>query len=239
MPETRTKSKKTTVVIAAYNEEPRISNVLKAVSNHPLVDEVIVVDDCSKDETSKVAASFGVKVLCNEKNLGKTLSVKRGIEAAKNDVIVLLDADLKGITHNDLARLIEPVLEGKVDWTLSLRANSWPWMRWIRMDWISGERVLRKELLDDPYIWSMPKIGFSLETLMNKSLLDHDTTFCSIFLKDLVTARKADKMGFWKGWLADMRMAFSIMKVLPLHRIIAQFLKMAYLSAEYRKRYNV
>ena len=231
--------KKLSVVIAAYNEEPRIENVLKIVVGHSLIDEVIVVDDCSHDKTSEVAARFNVKVLRNEKNLGKTLSVKKGVEVAKNDIIALLDADLRGITREEITMLANPVIEGKVDWTLSLRSNSWPWMKWVKMDWVSGERVIKKELLNDPLIWSRPEVGFGLETLMNKSLLGRQTKFCSVYLPTLTTERKSEKMGFFKGWYSDFKMVYLIMTVLPLYKVAGQFVQMAYLSNKYRKTLNV
>ena len=89
---------KVSVIIAAYNEEPRIAKVLTVVENDPLVDEVIVVNDGSSDKTAEVVKRFEVTLIENEKNLGKTLSVKKGIAKAKNEVVLLLDADIVGLT---------------------------------------------------------------------------------------------------------------------------------------------
>jgi glycosyltransferase involved in cell wall biosynthesis len=224
------------VVIAAYNEAPRIANVLKIVEHHPIIDEVIVVNDGSKDNTSEIVKKFDVTLIDNEKNMGKTLSVKRGIEASKSELIMLLDADLNGLTDESINRLAQPVLDGQVDWTLSLRDNSWGFMRLVRMDWVSGERVVPKELLLDPLIWSRPDIGFGLETLMNKSLLMKNKTFCSVRLPNVTNTIKSEKIGFFKGWMSDFKMINNISKVMPLHRMIGQFISMAYRNKKYTKK---
>lgn len=228
-------NKQISVVIAAYNEEPRIAEVLKIVENHPLIDEVIVINDGSKDNTSQVVKKFNVILIENEKNMGKTLSVKRGIEAAKNDLIMLLDADLVGLDSDAVTKLARPVLDNKVDWTLSLRKNSAGFMKVTKIDWISGERVIPKELLSDPLIWSRPDVGFGLETLMNISLLGQHKTFRSIYLPDLTITPKSGKVGLVQGIKGDIRMFRQIFKILPCHKMFGQFLKMAYLNHKYRK----
>lgn len=227
-------NKKISVIIAAYNEEPRIAEVLKIVEHHPLIDEVIVVNDGSADKTSEVVRKFDVKLIENEHNMGKTLSVKRGIEAAKNDLIMLLDADLKGLTANAVEKLAKPVLDGEVDWTLSLRGNSGGIMRLLKMDWVSGERVAPKEMLLDKSIWSRPDVGFGLETLMNKSFLAKKATFKSVYLPTLKITRKSEKIGFIQGWKGEFKMIRQICKVLPLHKVIGQFLTMAYYNNKKR-----
>lgn len=229
-------TKKISVVMAAYNEEPRIAEVLKIIDHHPLIDEVIVINDGSKDKTSEVAKKYNVTLLENEKNLGKTLTVKRGIEYAKNDLIMLLDADLVGLDSDAITKLAKPVLDGTVDWTISLRKNSAGIMKILKMDWISGERVVPKELLLDPLIWSRPNIGFGLETLMNMSLLQKKKTFCSVYLPDLSIVNKAEKIGNkTRGFIAECKMFGQIFKILPWYKMVAQFVRMAYLNRKYRK----
>lgn len=227
--------KKLSVIIAAYNEEPRIAKVLKIVEHHPLIDEVIVVNDGSVDRTTEVVRRFDVTLVENEHNLGKTLSIKKGIKLARNENILLIDADLNGLTDEAITDLAKPVLDGKVDWTLSLRGNSFGIMKLMQMDWVSGERVIPKKLLEDPLIWSRSEISYGLETLMNKSLLDRNKTFCSVYLPDLVIANKADKIGFWKGWFGEFKMVYQISRVMPLHKVIGQFITMARLNKRYRK----
>lgn len=226
--------KQLSVIIAAYNEEPRIAEVLKIVENHELVSEVIVVDDGSKDKTADVVKKYNVTLIENEKNMGKTLSIKRGIEAAKNDTVMLLDADLVGLDSAAISKLAEPVLSGKVDWALSVRGNSFGIMKLAQMDWVSGERVMSKKLLADDLIWSRPKIGFGLETLMNKSLLNQKATFVSVYLPELTITNKAQKIGLIKGVWGEVKMVGQISRVMPLHKVLAQFITMARLNHKYR-----
>ncbi len=223
---------KISLIIAAYNEESRIDKVLKIVEHHPLLDEVIVVNDGSKDHTADVVKKFNVTLINNEHNMGKTLSVKHGIEHAKNDIIMLLDADLKGLTAAAVEKLAKPVLDGEVDWTLSLRKNSAGFMRFFHMDWISGERVAPKKMLLAPLIWSRPDVGYGLETLMNKSFLDHGATFKSVFLPGVLITRKSEKIGLIQGWKDEIKMIKSITRVLPFHKMVWQFIRMVRLNGK-------
>lgn len=83
-----------TIVIPAFNEEEGIEEVVrrcKAVLSKG--DEIIVVDDGSVDRTSEIAEKMGVCVLRHEVNKGKAFALRTGFAAAKNDVLVTIDAD--------------------------------------------------------------------------------------------------------------------------------------------------
>jgi glycosyltransferase involved in cell wall biosynthesis len=230
------KNPKISVVIAAYNEAPRIANVLKVVENHPLIDEIIVVNDGSVDDTSKVVKKFNVTLIENKKNVGKTISVKKGVEIAKNDLIMLLDADLKGLTNKSIIDLAEPVLNGRVDWTLSMRGNTFKIIKLLKVDCLSGERVVPKALLFDPIIWSKPDVGYALESLMNKSLLGKNKTFESVYFRNVTNVIKADKVGHLIGWYKDIQMDIQISKVTSVRYFFGQFITMAYLNRKYSRR---
>ena len=73
----------------------------------------------------------------------------------------------------------------------------------LKVDWISGERAIRKDLLNDPLIWSKPEIGFSLETLMNKSFIDRGETFKSISLPNLKIVYKMVRLVFLKACMVN------------------------------------
>ena len=88
---------KLTVIVPAYNEEKVLGDVLddvkKIIAHKNYEAEVIVVDDGSTDKTSEIAKSKGVIILRHKKNRGYGAALKTGIQASKNEVIVILDGD--------------------------------------------------------------------------------------------------------------------------------------------------
>jgi len=100
------------VVIPAYNEEEHITKVITAAKNSDLVDEIIVIDDGSKDRTSEIAKKAGVKVFRSETNNGKGHAMLEGVQKSKGEVIVFLDGDLKNINSQKIDKMIIPVNNG-------------------------------------------------------------------------------------------------------------------------------
>ncbi|WP_319507392.1 glycosyltransferase family 2 protein [uncultured Methanolobus sp.] len=96
-------------VIPAFNEEVHIHDVIKKAKHY--VDEIIVVDDCSKDATAFIAQSLGVRLVRHESNLGRVEALKSGFKIArelKPRIIVTLYAN--GF-HNpeEIPKLVEPI----------------------------------------------------------------------------------------------------------------------------------
>jgi glucosyl-3-phosphoglycerate synthase len=86
--------------------------VLDAVLVHrELVDELVVVNDNSVDDTSTVADHHGARVLRLEGPSGKGEAMRAGLTATTSDLVVFLDADVINTTSEFVARLIQPLLE--------------------------------------------------------------------------------------------------------------------------------
>lgn len=88
------KIKETVAVVAAYNEEKYIGDVLKKIKRR--IGSIIVVDDGSKDNTSKIAEENGAIVLRHVINLGKGAAIRTGCDYALKEgakEIILIDAD--------------------------------------------------------------------------------------------------------------------------------------------------
>lgn len=103
-----------TVIIPALNEEKTIAQVIRFCLSEAGVSEVIVVDDTSEDNTASVAREAGAKVLISVAR-GKGISMKEGIDAASNEYIVFLDADIDPYPEQSISKLATPLLEDKAD----------------------------------------------------------------------------------------------------------------------------
>jgi len=107
-------------VIPAYNEEETVGEVVARTLRH--VDEVIVVDDGSTDDTSMVARNSGAVVVRNEANKGVLESLKMGFRSAGGEILVTLDADGQH-DPNEIPGLLEPILDDRADLVLGARAE--------------------------------------------------------------------------------------------------------------------
>lgn len=105
-----------TVIIPALNEEKTVGQVVRFCFSHPLVTEVIVVDDNSEDSTVKIAKQAGATIIISEKR-GKGISMKEGIAAASNEILVFLDGDIDPYPFSTISKLAEPILQGNSDFT--------------------------------------------------------------------------------------------------------------------------
>ncbi len=97
---------KTTVVIPAYNEAEIIGEIVKKIKQLECIDEVIVVDDGSVDDTGRMANEAGAKVVKHLYNLGNGAAVKNGIRSVQTENLVLMDSDFQH-QPEDIPKLLE------------------------------------------------------------------------------------------------------------------------------------
>lgn len=102
----------------AYNEEATIREVIERVQATGLADEIVVVDDGSKDRTREILAEYDgdsvIRVILHAQNMGKGAALRTAIQHATGDVMVVQDADLE-YHPSDYARLLEPILDDRAD----------------------------------------------------------------------------------------------------------------------------
>lgn len=115
---------KVTAVIPAYNEENRITEVIQNAKKY--VDEVIVIDDKSKDSTEKTARKAGAITKKHKINLGAGGATRTGAELAIErgaDIIITLDADGQ---HNpeEIPKLVEEIKDNGIDIVFGIRARN-------------------------------------------------------------------------------------------------------------------
>ena len=113
------------VIIPAYNEQDAIAKVIREIPN--IVSEVIVVDNNSTDETSKVAQEAGATVLFQPKK-GYGYACLMGIDYVKNskektDIIVFLDGDYSDYPE-ELTKLVNPIIHEDIDFVIGARVKN-------------------------------------------------------------------------------------------------------------------
>jgi glucosyl-3-phosphoglycerate synthase len=106
------------VIIPALNEEKTIRQVINLVSRSPAVNEILVIDDKSFDNTIKQARLPKVRIYTSPL-IGKGASMRDGMLLAKNEVIVYLDADIITYPENIAELLSRPILDDEADFVKS------------------------------------------------------------------------------------------------------------------------
>ena len=166
---------KISVLIPCYNEEETIEKIVNKILDLKDLDlEIIIVDDYSTDSSrniiqTKLKDKFD-KLILNDKNFGKGYSIRKGIEAASGEVLIIQDADLE-YDPKDYQKLLEPFKLGVADVVYG--------SRFIGSD---QKRVL--------YFW---------HTVGNKFLTFFSNVFTNLNLTDMEVGYKAFKMDVIKS----------------------------------------
>jgi len=176
------------IVIPCYNEERTLEACVErvlSIRDDELALELIIVNDCSKDASAKVAEGLALKhpelvVLHHEKNRGKGAALRTGIAKATGDFVAIQDADLE-YDPTDLKRLLVPLKNGDADVVLGSRFLS-----------AGYHRVL--------YFWH--SLGNRFLTLLSNMLTDlnlSDMETCyKVFRREIIQSLELqeDRFGF-------------------------------------------
>ena len=85
---------KLVAVVPVYNEADLIKDTIEGLKTIESIDEIVIVNDGSTDNTSKICKNLGVIVIDIESNQGKGYAIKKAIESISFDFLALVDGDL-------------------------------------------------------------------------------------------------------------------------------------------------
>lgn len=99
------------IVIPAKNEAESLNILLPELAKEFSDAQIIVVNDGSEDDTENICSKYGIELVNNAYNLGNGAAIKTGARAAKNDILVFMDADGQH-KPNDLPKLLDKYNSG-------------------------------------------------------------------------------------------------------------------------------
>lgn len=202
-------------------------NVIDVASKVSSISEIIVVDDGSTNRFGITTDKYANVVLIKHaRNQGKSSAIKTGLERAKNENILLLDADLSGLDACFLEKALHLYSNSGLD-LLLLRVtggNNW-FDRLLRKEiLLAGSRVIKRAVLIEVYKTKFE--GFQLEVATNEYMMRNNKKVAWI-PTEVINVHKSKKWGLLKGYLWSIKMELSIIAYLGLIRFIKQVLLFA------------
>jgi len=200
----------TTALIPCFNEVERIDQVLKIITKSPNLQEIIVVDDGSRDNSKKIVGKYPrIKLIVLPKNIGKGGAVKQGLRFVQTPLVFLCDADLRGLKEKHIKKVLEPVKTGRVKICIGVTFKGGIFFQWLRrniLPLIAGTRAVKTNLLKKNVLSPLAR-DFGLEPYMNFYCNTHNIEIKKVDLKGVSDILKIKKRGL-KYFLT--KLAFSI-----------------------------
>lgn len=198
------------MLIPAFDEASNLAPVVRAAIEADL-GPVVVVDDGSRDATAEVARGAGAEVIRLEKNRGKGAALRAGAAATDREIVVLLDADLIGLTAEHVRALAEPVVAGRVEMTRgAFRGGRWRTTAAQRITpQLNGQRAMRRAaLLAVP---GLAESRYGVEIAITRHAEARGWRSLDVPLDGVSQVMKEEKRGLLRGIATRLRMYAEIL----------------------------
>lgn len=193
-------------VVPAFDEALRIGGVLEVLLAYPGFAEVVVSDDGSTDDTARVAAAKGARVVRHEPRGGKGAAMQRAVRSAAADVLFFCDADIVGLTDAIVDEVVGPVVRGECEMFVAQvdrRIYKAPLVL-RNVPLLGGIRAVTRELWEsvpEPF-----KAGFGIESALNHYASQGGYRVQFKVFRGLSQTVKEKKYGLLRGTLSRWRM---------------------------------
>ena len=118
------------VIVPCYNERATVAELLRRVKEVPIDKEIVVIDDRSTDGSRDIVAALArewpeIRHILQPVNQGKGAAIRRGIQEARGDIVLIQDADLE-YDPEEYPKLVKPILDGHADVVFGSRFEGYP-----------------------------------------------------------------------------------------------------------------
>ena len=199
--------RKVAVIVPAKNEAARIGAVLRAIMRCRVVNEIIVVDDGSEDDTAAVASAFpNVRVIRLAVNQGKAAAMWEGAKSTRAGVLTFIDADLGGLRSEHIERIIRPVLTDQCDMCVGIFRGGKVWSDAAQRVTpnLSGQRAVKRELFEA--VPDVSELRMGIEAALTRVAKRRKARVLRVELRGVSNCYKEKKLGLVKGAAARLRM---------------------------------
>lgn len=220
---------KLSVIVPAFNEEKTIGQILDKLMLVPEIKEIVVVDDCSTDDTSGVVKKKRnplVKLVQHKKNAGKGKAIRTGLGEVTGDYVIIQDADSE-YDPRDIPLLLEPIKRGRADVVFGSRffgmhTNMFYWhyignkfLNWvvnilynsILSDMETGYKLIPTKIFRDLHLRSN---DFRIEPEITCKLLKRNVKIIEVPISYVGRTYAEGKKITWRDGLAAISTIFSI-----------------------------
>lgn len=217
-------------IVPAHNEEKNIRNILTTLTQSSYVDEVICINDGSTDQTGDIIRQVqNVTTIHLLKNHGKAYAVAKGVEKARGNIVLLVDADIKGFSDQSIKKLVYPLKRGTHDIAIGYLAH----LEELFFRSLTGERAyFRKDLF--PHLSKFKDKGYGLELYLNYAF--RHKRIKVFLLKGVKNTFRHKKQSLNTVVRLDVRSAYDIGAEIFRHKNPLSYLVGSYLHHFYLKR---